>query len=49
MENNELSSGLNTTIETKTQVCNIILIHKDYRMIVNDSFKMYLKLVLINY
>jgi hypothetical protein len=29
MENNELASGLNTTIESKTQVCNIILIHND--------------------
>jgi len=25
MENNELASGLNTTLETKTQVCEIIL------------------------
>jgi SNF2 family DNA or RNA helicase len=29
MENNELSSGLNTTVETKAHVCTIIFIHKD--------------------
>ncbi len=31
MENNELSSGLDTTIETKTQVGYVILIDKRIR------------------
>ena len=47
MENNELGSGLNTTIETKTQVwCPIC--NSESNSIVN-SFKMYCELVSINY
>lgn len=51
MEDSELASGLDTTLETKTQV--LLKIHDRHshhkNIIIDYSFKMFFALVLINY